>query len=110
MGLWYSSEPLSSEAVRLTEAVVLLDEADVFLEQRSLTSLERNALVSGTIESKLKAFLQELTKALSIPSSLRILRWLVTRPRLTRILFTLLQTDHVSRHPPFNEQSGRHIR
>lgn len=29
--------------------VVLLDEADVFLEQRSLSNLERNALVSGTI-------------------------------------------------------------
>lgn len=28
-------------------AVVLLDEADIFLEQRSLASLERNALVSG---------------------------------------------------------------
>lgn len=27
--------------------VVLLDEADVFLEQRKLDSLERNALVSG---------------------------------------------------------------
>lgn len=27
--------------------VVLLDEADVFLEQRSLSNLERNALVSG---------------------------------------------------------------
>ena len=27
--------------------VVLLDEADVFLEERSLTDLKRNALVSG---------------------------------------------------------------
>lgn len=27
--------------------VVLLDEADVFLEQRSLVNLDRNALVSG---------------------------------------------------------------
>jgi hypothetical protein len=32
---------------RLTSVVVLLDEADVFLEQRSLDMLERNALVSG---------------------------------------------------------------
>ena len=33
----------------LTEfTVVLLDEADVFLEERSLTDLKRNALVSGT--------------------------------------------------------------
>lgn len=30
-----------------TFTVVLLDEADVFLEQRSLVNLERNALVSG---------------------------------------------------------------
>ncbi len=31
----------------LIKAVVLLDEADVFLEERSLTDLKRNALVSG---------------------------------------------------------------
>jgi hypothetical protein len=31
----------------LIEQVVLLDEADVFLEQRSLRDLQRNALVSG---------------------------------------------------------------
>ena len=30
-----------------TKLVVLLDEADVFLEERSLTDLKRNALVSG---------------------------------------------------------------
>jgi len=29
-------------------AIVLLDEADVFLEQRSAHDLERNSLVSGT--------------------------------------------------------------
>jgi hypothetical protein len=28
--------------------VVLLDEADVFLEQRTLADLQRNALVSGS--------------------------------------------------------------
>ncbi|KAH8678493.1 P-loop containing nucleoside triphosphate hydrolase protein [Xylariales sp. PMI_506] len=40
------------KAIPLTEnywKVVLLDEADVFLEQRSLMSLERNALVSGML-------------------------------------------------------------
>ena len=29
--------------------MVLLDEADVFLEQRSLANLQRNALVSGNV-------------------------------------------------------------
>jgi hypothetical protein len=32
---------------KLNSLVVLLDEADVFLEQRSFANLERNALVSG---------------------------------------------------------------
>jgi hypothetical protein len=32
---------------RLTYIVVLLDEADVFLEQRKISDLQRNALVSG---------------------------------------------------------------
>lgn len=31
-----------------TVVVVLLDEADVFLEQRKISDLQRNALVSGT--------------------------------------------------------------
>lgn len=38
---------------------MLLDEADVFLEQRSLANLERNALVSGLWKSRsqiLRAF------------------------------------------------------
>lgn len=33
----------------LWEAVVLLDEADVFLEQRSMSDLQRNGLVSSEI-------------------------------------------------------------
>ncbi|ETS74037.1 hypothetical protein PFICI_13903 [Pestalotiopsis fici W106-1] len=37
------------ELCRIWECVVLLDEADVFLEQRSLQQLERNALVSGKL-------------------------------------------------------------
>jgi len=32
---------------KIWDCVVLLDEADVFLEQRSLANLQRNALVSG---------------------------------------------------------------
>ena len=39
-----------SEALRLAEkwrAVALLDEADVFMEQRTTSDLERNGLVSG---------------------------------------------------------------
>ena len=38
---------MSLRVRRLTPPVVLLDEADVFLEQRSFANLERNALVSG---------------------------------------------------------------
>jgi hypothetical protein len=36
-----------SGKLHLTILVVLLDEADVFLEERSLADMERNALVSG---------------------------------------------------------------
>ena len=32
--------------------VVLLDEADVFLEQRSLEDLKRNALISGSYNTR----------------------------------------------------------
>lgn len=39
----------------LTMPVVLLDEADVFLEERSLFDLQRNALVSGEFSSKIIA-------------------------------------------------------
>ena len=35
--------------------VVLLDEADVFLEERSLADMQRNALVSGNHISRQKA-------------------------------------------------------
>lgn len=38
---------ISSVALTYAFIVVLLDEADVFLEQRSMHNLERNALVSG---------------------------------------------------------------
>lgn len=31
------------------DAIVLLDEADVYLEQRSATDLQRNSIVSGKI-------------------------------------------------------------
>ena len=36
------------ECCRLWDAVLLLDEADVFLEARDSTSLDRNELVSST--------------------------------------------------------------
>ena len=41
-----------SDAIHLAttwNAVILIDEADVFLEQRSLHDLERNGLVSGIV-------------------------------------------------------------
>jgi hypothetical protein len=40
------------------QLVVLLDEADVFLEERGLTDLERNALVSGTLTTCLTHYVQ----------------------------------------------------
>jgi hypothetical protein len=43
--------PLSGICWTLTIKVVLLDEADVFLEQRGLRDLQRNALVSGKYPS-----------------------------------------------------------
>lgn len=38
---------ITTTSSSLTGLVVLLDEADVFLEQRTSKNLERNALVSG---------------------------------------------------------------
>jgi len=38
---------ISSWYTTKSAIVVLLDEADVFLEQRTLSDLQRNALVSG---------------------------------------------------------------
>lgn len=52
--------------------VVLLDEADVFLEQRSLLNLERNALVSGKLHVSLKGL--EYTNRNSLPTGPRILQ------------------------------------
>jgi hypothetical protein len=53
--LWYVSIPVISgfkiATWPLTIPVVLLDEADVFLEQRSFANLERNALVSGELDN-----------------------------------------------------------
>jgi len=42
----HSSKPLCCNLINLY-VVVLLDEADVFLEQRKISDLQRNALVSG---------------------------------------------------------------
>jgi hypothetical protein len=41
------SRPLFRPLTQVVWIVLLLDEADVFLEQRSLSDLERNSLVSG---------------------------------------------------------------
>jgi hypothetical protein len=43
------------------DPVVLLDEADVFLEERGLTDLKRNALVSGKGDLRQPRFLYKLT-------------------------------------------------
>jgi hypothetical protein len=47
VGTWY---PATSQQTNCL-LVVLLDEADIFLGQRSMTDLKRNALVSGIAES-----------------------------------------------------------
>lgn len=46
MELRYVSQRLLFISANLS-VVLLLDEADVFLEERSLSDLERNSLVSG---------------------------------------------------------------
>jgi hypothetical protein len=58
---------------QLTPPVVLLDEADVFLEQRSFDNLERNALVSGEIHDRKYVFYTLLT-TYSVPPCDRVLR------------------------------------
>ena len=49
MGLWLVATLVldNLDICSLRDLVVLLDEADVFLEQRTLQDLQRNALVSG---------------------------------------------------------------
>ena len=59
---------------RLTPPVVLLDEADVFLEQRSFANLERNALVSGEPNDRTILSLQSMPlTTYSIPQRDRVL-------------------------------------
>ena len=41
------------EAIKLTPPVLLLDEADIFLEERTIADLERNSLVSGDFHPRL---------------------------------------------------------
>ena len=53
-------------------AVLLLDEADVFLEQRSAHDLERNKLVSSQYFILLCLFTLSLSLSLSAPSSLTL--------------------------------------
>jgi len=37
--------------MKLTALVLLLDEADIFLEERTIADLERNSLVSGRFDT-----------------------------------------------------------
>lgn len=46
MGLWYDTLRNLTRKITDLAAVVLLDEADVFLEERDVRDLNRNALVS----------------------------------------------------------------
>ena len=46
MGLWYVIQGILQYEKVLISIVVLLDEADVFLEERDMKDLKRNALVS----------------------------------------------------------------
>ena len=56
------------------DCVLLLDEADVFLAQRTKQDLQRNALVSGEHENRPRFLISRLI-SLSVPSSPRILYW-----------------------------------
>lgn len=72
----------------LWDCVLLLDEADVFITQRTKSDLQRNALVSGESNHSYVIFLPQLTR-LSIPSYVGVLQ----------------------RHPIFDHQSpGSHRR
>ena len=55
-------------------AVVLLDEADVYLEARSINEVKRNSLVSGQSCVRSTPTCRNLTR-LSISTSSRILQW-----------------------------------
>jgi hypothetical protein len=54
MGLWYVEAWILLAGLNSLTLVLLLDEADVFLEERSLTDLRRNSLVSGNQTYQLK--------------------------------------------------------
>jgi hypothetical protein len=82
--------------------VVLLDEADVFLEERSLADMQRNALVSG------KLHVYPATQVLFADSFLAFLRVLeyydgfCVPPMLFRVLT-------IRRNPHSNLQPRRHL-
>jgi hypothetical protein len=63
--------------LHLTILVVLLDEADVFLEERSLADMERNALVSGNPPSfrKPKSYVRCSMEADILQVFLRVLEY-----------------------------------
>ena len=58
---------------QLWGAVLLIDEADVFMESRSSNNLIRNELVSSKSDSFINSMHSSLTHATSLPSSARIL-------------------------------------
>ncbi|CAG8984023.1 hypothetical protein HYALB_00002963 [Hymenoscyphus albidus] len=63
---------IQSSQQALTKLVVLLDEADVFLEQRSLHDLQRNALVSGIEKSTMFLRVLEYYDGILILTSNRV--------------------------------------
>jgi hypothetical protein len=59
------------QLLNLTFVVLLLDEADVFLEERGIADLERNSLVSGNLFNP--TVIHTLNVATSISSNSRVL-------------------------------------
>jgi hypothetical protein len=57
--------------LNLTSEVLLLDEADVFLEERGIADLERNSLVSGNLF--IPPIIDTFDVATSLPSNPRVL-------------------------------------
>jgi hypothetical protein len=59
------------KVLNLTSVVLLLDEADVFLEERGIADLERNSLVSGNLFTP--TVIYTFNVATSISSNPRVL-------------------------------------
>ena len=50
-----------------------MDEAEVFLQERTLTDINRNALVAGELSESLLS--EEGLTSFSVPTSSRVLQW-----------------------------------